>query len=124
MAEPSRGRNVAAWIASGLLFLLFVGLTARMKLTSAQESVEAFQKYGYSDGFRMFIGTCELLGGIALLIPRLATWSALGLFIIMLGALHAHLTHDEASRAVVPLVVALLLVFIGWVRRPQALFLS
>lgn len=124
MAAPSRALNIGAWIGSALLFLLFVGMASRMKLTSAQESVEAFQKYGYSDGFRLFIGTCELLGGIALLIPRLAFWSAAGLFIIMLGALHAHLTHDESSNAVVPLVVALLLAFIGYVRRPQALFLS
>jgi uncharacterized membrane protein YphA (DoxX/SURF4 family) len=124
MAARSRALNTGAWIASALLFLLFVGAAARMKLTSAQESVDAFHKYGYSDTFRLFIGTCELLGGVALLIPRLATWSAAGLFIIMLGAMHAHLTNDESSRASLPFVVALLLVFVAYVRRPQALFLS
>jgi len=67
---------------------------------------------------------CEMLGAIALLIPRLAFWSAIGLFVIMLGAVHAHLTHDEASHLPVVVVALVLLAFVAYVRRGQALFLS
>ena len=123
-AAPGRALNIAAWVASALGFLLYTVVASPPKLTNNPQAVEGFLKYGYSDGFRLFIGTCELLGGIALLIPRLAFWSACGLFIIMLGAAHAHLTHDEASHLPVVIVALVLLPFIAWVRRPQALFLS
>jgi uncharacterized membrane protein YphA (DoxX/SURF4 family) len=123
MAEQSRAMNIAAWVASGLLCALYL-FASSGKLMSNPDAVAAFQKYGYSDGFRMFIGTCELLGAIALLIPRLAMWSAIGLFIIMLGAAHSHLTHDEASHLPVVIVALLLLAFIAYVRRGRALFLS
>lgn len=123
MAAPSRGLNIAVWVASALLCALYL-FASSGKLMSNPQAVEAFTKYGHSDGFRMFIGTCEFLGAIALLIPRLAFWSACGLFVIMLGAAHAHLTHDEASHLPVVIVALVLLAFIAWFRRPQALFLS
>jgi drug/metabolite transporter (DMT)-like permease len=124
MAAPSRGMNIAAWVASALLFVLYTVIASPPKLMSNPQAVEGFLKYGYSDGFRLFIGSCEFLGGIALLIPRLAFWSACGLFIIMIGAVHAHLTHDEASHLPPVLVAMVLLAFIAYVRRGQALFLS
>ncbi|HXZ84178.1 MAG TPA: DoxX family protein [Myxococcota bacterium] len=120
---PSRNLNVAVWVASALLAALYLA-ACFPKLTSAQPAVEAFTKYGYSDGFRVFIGTCELLGAIALLIPRLAFWSACGLVIIMLGAAHAHLTHDEASHLPVVVTAIVLLAFVISQRRRQALLLT
>jgi len=120
---PSRSLNVAVWVASGLLAALYL-FACVPKLTGAQAAIDAFTKYGHSDGFRVFIGSCELLGAIALLIPRLAFWSACGLFIIMLGAAHAHLTHDEASHLPVVVVALGLLAFVISQRRRQALLLS
>ena len=120
---PSRNVMIAIWVASALLAALYL-FASYPKLVSAPQAVEGFRKYGYSDGFRMFIGTCEVLGAIALLIPRLAFWSACGLFIIMLGAAHAHLTHDEASHLPVVVIALVLLFFVASVRRKQALLLS
>lgn len=119
----SRNVTIGIWVASALLAALYL-FASYPKLASDPQAVEAFHKYGYSDGFRMFIGTCEVLGGIALLIPRLAFWSACGLFIIMLGAAHAHLTHDEASHLPVVIVALVLLVVVASVRRKQALLLT
>jgi hypothetical protein len=87
-AAPGRGLNIAAWVAGALGFLLYTVVASPPKLMSNPEAAEGFIRYGYTDGFRMFIGTCEFLGGIALLIPRLAFWAGCGLFIIMLGALY------------------------------------
>ena len=124
MAEPSRGVNVAAWVASALLFVLYTVVASPPKLMGKPEAVEGFIKYGYSDGFRLFIGTCEFLGGIALLIPRLAFWSACGLFIIMLGAVYTHLANNDAAH-VAPAIVALAgVAFIAWVRRGRAFLLT
>src|SRR5258705_2345260 len=117
MAERSRGVNIGLWLASGLLAALYL-VASYPKLTSDPQAVEGFHHFGYSDGFRMFIGSCEFLGAIALFIPRLAFWSACGLFIIMLGAVHAHLTHDEASHVPVIAIAMALLAFVAWIRRP------
>jgi hypothetical protein len=124
MVDQGRNLRIAVWVASALLFVLYTALASPPKLMSSPQAVEGFAKYGYSDGFRLFIGSCEFLGGIALLIPRLAFWSASGLFIIMLGAAHAHLTHDEASHLPVVIVALVLLAFVAWYRRRSALFLS
>ncbi|HTO08174.1 MAG TPA: DoxX family protein [Myxococcota bacterium] len=119
----SRNVMIATWLASGLLAALYL-FASYPKLMSDPQAVDGFHKFGYSDGFRMFIGSCELLGAIALLVPRLAFWSACGLFIIMLGAAHAHLTHDEASHLPVVVIALVLLAFVASVRRQQALLLS
>ena len=123
MVERSRGLSVGLWLVSALLGALYL-FASSGKLLNDPQAVEGFHRYGYSDGFRMFIGTCELLGAIALLIPRLAFWSACGLFIIMLGAAHAHLTHDEASHLPVVILAIALLAFVGSTRRRRALLLS
>ena len=59
------------------------------------EVVENFTRYGHTDAFRLFIGAAEVSGAIGLWIPRLAFWAALGLIIIMLGAVYTHVTHAE-----------------------------
>ena len=45
------------------------------------------EKWGYGLYFMFFIGLCEFLGGISLLIPRIARYGAFLLAVIMLGAL-------------------------------------
>src|SRR5258706_75655 len=123
MAAPSRAMNIGAWVASALLAALYV--TASLgKLRSDPQMVEAFTKYGHSDGFRLFIGTCEMLGAIALLIPRLAFWAAIGLLIIMIGAVYTHVSTNDAAHMGPAVIALVLLAFIAYTRRPQALLLS
>jgi hypothetical protein len=121
MAETSRSLRIAILVVSGLLTALFL-FACFGKLSSAPEAVETFTRYGHSDGFRMFIGACELAGAIGLWIPRLSFWAAAGLFAIMLGAVYTHLTNAEAAFG--PAVAALLLGFVAWTQRGSALLLS
>jgi len=121
---PGRGLNIAAWVAGALGFVLYTVVASPPKLMGNPQAVEGFLKMGFSDGFRLFIGACEFLGGIALLIPRLAFWSAGGLIVIMIGAVHTHLTHPDAGPPTAAAVAIVVLAFIAWVRRKRALFLS
>ncbi|HXX49050.1 MAG TPA: DoxX family protein [Myxococcota bacterium] len=121
---PSRGLNIAAWVASVLLAFLFVVVTGFGKVAGSAQFVEGFHKFGYSDGFRVFIGVCEISGGLGLLIPRLATWAGAGLICVMIGAVYTHLSIGDGAHAPFPAIVGLLCAFIAWVRRPQALLLS
>jgi uncharacterized membrane protein YphA (DoxX/SURF4 family) len=45
-----------------------------------------FRQWGYPDGFYLVIGAIEVIGGIALLIPRTASYSAIMLAVVMIGA--------------------------------------
>jgi putative oxidoreductase len=121
---PSRGWSIAAWVASVLLFLLYSVVASPPKLMGKPEAVEGFIRYGYTDGFRLFIGTCELLGGVALLMPRLAFWSACGLVIIMIGAVYTHLSHGEYVQSSGAWSALALLALVVFVRRKQAFLLS
>jgi len=122
MAQPDRGLNVAAWIASVLLCALFL-YSGPPKWQEAPAPVEMFHQFGYSDGFRVFIGVCETIGGIALLFPNFAFWAACGLFLIMTGAVYSHMTHGQAALWAAPVLAAYMLGFVAWVRRPQAVLL-
>ncbi|HKC50168.1 MAG TPA: DoxX family protein [Myxococcota bacterium] len=119
----SRAFNIGVWVASGLLCALYL-FASSGKLMSDPQAVEGFHKAGYSDAFRLFIGTCEFLGGIALLIPRLAFWAAIGLLIIMIGAVYTHVSTNDAAHMGPAVIALVLLAFIAYTRRPQALLLS
>lgn len=82
-----------------------------------------FGSLGLPGWFGGFIGGAELLGGIGLLIPRLVRPAALGLIVIMLGAVFMHATKipgglDNGVPALVSL--ALLVVLLALRSRPGA----
>lgn len=121
MAESSRTRSIVLWVLSGLLTAMYL-FAGGMKLSGNQEVVANFMRYGHSDAFRLFIGAAEVSGAIGLWIPRLAFWAAIGLIIIMLGAVYTHVTNGE--NPVGPIVFALVLAYVANVRKGSALFLS
>jgi hypothetical protein len=122
--SSGRGLQIAVYVVSALLtaLFLFAGLP---KIMGAQQPVEGFRAMGFSDGFRLFIGAAEVSGAIGLWIPKLAFWAACGLVVIMIGAVHTHLTHlDTAGPPTGAGAALLMLLFIAWARRKSALFLS
>ncbi len=96
----SRALNVGVWVASGLLCALYL----------------------FASSGKLMSG--EFLGGIALLVPRLAFWAATGLCIIMLGAIYTHVSTNDAAHMWHAVVALVLLAFVAYFRRPQALLLS
>jgi uncharacterized membrane protein YphA (DoxX/SURF4 family) len=120
MAETSRNQEIALWVLSGLLTALYL-FAGGMKLYGPPEVVANFTRYGHSDAFRLFIGAAEVSGAIGLWIPRLAFWAAVGLILVMFGAVYTHLTNGE--NAIGPAVIAGLLAYIAWARKGSALFL-
>lgn len=115
----SKGRNIAAWIVqiavAGLFFMMSFA-----KLSSDPETVANFKHWEMSD-FMMYIGILELLGAIGLLIPRLAGLAAIGLIMLMIGALITHIRFGEMM-AILPAVVMVLLGFVVFTRNPLKVF--
>jgi hypothetical protein len=77
-------------------------------------TVANFIAWGYSDSFRVFIGVCELLGAISLVIPPFTTLGASGLSVVMLGAVFTHLAHDQAPFAPIPLVLLVIVLHLAY----------
>lgn len=118
--------NIALWIIQVLLALLFLfaggtKLVLPIEVLTAMGSPNQVHLPGW---FIRFIGVCEVLGALGLILPGLLktrpqlTWlAAAGLIIIMIGATVLTFVADGIGPAIVPLVVGLLLAFVAYNRR-------
>ncbi|MDB5236064.1 MAG: hypothetical protein JWR44_3057 [Hymenobacter sp.] len=115
----SSTRNIIAWILQGLLGLAFIGFGG-YGLLHAAENTKNFVGMGLPGWFAYLIAAAELLGGIGLLIPRFVRPAALGLIIIMIGAVVLHATKIPGGlKGGIPAITFLVLLFvIQWLRRP------
>lgn len=117
----SKGKTIASWIIQILIAGLFL-MMGSQKLMSDPETVANFTRWGMPDKIYLVIGFFETLGAIGLLIPRVAGLAAVGLILVMGGALFTHLTHNEMGMAMLPLVVMILLGVIVYLRNPLRMF--
>lgn len=116
--------NVILWIVQILLAILFVVagvpkliMPASMLKPPSPEAIE------FPVLFLRFIGVCEVLGGLGLVLPAvfkrrqsLIPLAAVGLLIIMLGATVTTAMSGGGLMALIPLVIALLLAFVAYGR--------
>lgn len=123
--------NIAVWIVTGLLALLFLGAGAMKIIKPKAELVEAGQGWAadFPDGVVKFIGVAEVLGAIGLVLPALvdiATWlvpaAAIGLVVVMAGAIVTHLRRSELPNVGVNVVLLALAAFVAVERIGPAAF--
>jgi uncharacterized membrane protein YphA (DoxX/SURF4 family) len=114
--------NIILWILQILLALLFLfaGVT---KFLFSVEEMNAQAPVVMPGLFLHFIGVCEVLGGIGLILPsllrikpQLTSLAALGLAIITAGATVTALMGPMKVGAAFPLVVCLLCLFVAYGR--------
>ena len=74
---------VALWAIQALMALVMVGPGVQ-KFTSPVWQ-RMFRVWGYPDHFYLVIGAIEVVAGLGLLVPRIATPSALVLMCVMVG---------------------------------------
>jgi uncharacterized membrane protein YphA (DoxX/SURF4 family) len=115
----SKGKKIALWTVSILLCALFL-FAGIPKLLQPAKIGPMFVQYGYAAWFATFIGICEVLGAIGLLVQRVAALAAAGLSIIMVGAVYTLVSHHEAKQAITPLVVFVLLIMVSYTRFLEA----
>ncbi|MBH8567587.1 DoxX family protein [Microvirga sp. STS02] len=105
-------RNVIAWILQALLAAMFI-FSGGHKLMDLPGTMKMFEGLGLPGWFAGLIGGAEVLGGIGLLVPRTVRPAAMGLIIIMLGAVYMHATKIPGGLAKgVPAIVALVLLVV------------
>jgi len=113
--------NIVLWIIQILLALLFLfaGITKLLPILPPPPPDLPLPPVW----FLKFIGLCELLGGLGLVLPGLfrvkqylTVLAAIGLTIIMIGATIITIMGPGVGAAVPPLVVGLLCAFVAYGR--------
>jgi hypothetical protein len=113
------------WIIQALLALLFLfaGGTKLVLPIETLTSMGSPNQVILPGWLLRFIGVCEVLGALGLILPGLLkikpalTWiAATGLVIIMLGAVALTIAGDGVAAAIVPLVVGVLCAFVAYGR--------
>jgi len=112
----SKGQKIAMWVVSILLTCLFLFAGLPKLLTPAK----MLSEWVYAPWFLTFIGVCETLGAIGLLIPRLAALAAAGLSVIMIGAVYTLVTHHLNKELPIPIFVFFLLMLVIFLRRKES----
>ena len=123
----SKKLNVTLWVIQGLLAALFL-FAGGVKLVMPIAALVA--QSHLPGGLLRFIGVAEVAGAIGLLLPgifRIKTFltplAAVGLVIIMNGAVALTIESNGAAAAIMPAVVGILAGFVAysrWQRTPLA----
>ena len=79
-----RSAFLLVWVLQGAMAFVMVR-PGIQKFTGTMWS-RMFEVWGYPDGFYLVVGAIEVVAGIALLLPRLASAAALLLMAVMAGA--------------------------------------
>jgi putative oxidoreductase len=114
----NRITSTAVWILQFLLAALFA-VQGGLKLSGSPAWVSRFRAWGYPDHFYYVIGAVEVVGALALLIPRTTRLGAVLLMVVMTGATVTHAVHRE-PQLVTALVLLCLLTLTVYVRRRPA----
>jgi len=108
----------ALWIVQGLLAFIFL-FAGGSKFVMTVDEMQAQMKTTLPGPFLRFIGACEVLGAIGLILPGLlrirpglTPLAAAGLVIIMIGATVVTLMGGDVALALIPLAVGLLAAFV------------
>ncbi len=115
--------NIVLWIIQILLALLFLfaGVTKLLPIMTMPPPPP--NMWMPPMWFLKFIGLCELLGGLGLVLPGLfrrqqylTVLAAIGLTIIMIGAVAVTIMTMGVAAAVTPLIVGILCAFVAYGR--------
>jgi uncharacterized membrane protein YphA (DoxX/SURF4 family) len=117
--------NVVLWIIAGVLALAFLAAGAMKLLRPKPKLIESGLGWAadFSDGTIKLIGAAEVLAAIGLILPAaldiapiLVPLAALGLVIIMIGAIVVHLRRKENPMVAANVVLLILAAVVVWGR--------
>lgn len=116
--------NIVLWIIQILLALLFLfaGITKLFPIIPMPPPPP--NMWMPPMWFLKFIGVCEILGALGLVLPGLlrrqqylTMWAAVGLTLLMIGAVVVTVMTLGVGAAVTPIIVGLLCAFVAYGRR-------
>ena len=94
------------WAAMAVITLVML-MGGTMKLTGQPMALQSFADLGLPGIFATFIGVCEIAGAIGLWLRPTSRLAAMGLGVIMMGAVYYHVAFPPIEAGVPALVVLL-----------------
>jgi len=99
------------WAAMAIVTLIML-MGGTMKLMGNPMATASFATLGLPAIFGTFIGVCEIAGGLGLWLRRTSMLAAIGISIIMIGAIYYHIMHTPLTEGIPAMVV---LICCGWI---------
>lgn len=91
-------------------FILLMG--GVMKVTGQEMALQSFADLGLPKGFGTFIGLAEIAGAIGIWIPRLSSLAAIGVALVMAGAVYYHVMFPPIPAGIPALLVLISAIYI------------
>ena len=92
------------WAAMAIVTLIML-MGGVMKLTGNPMATASFTVLGLPAVFATFIGVCEIAGAIGIWLRKTSLLAAIGISLIMLGALYYHVMHTPLVEGIAAFVV-------------------
>lgn len=117
--------NIALWTVAGILAFSFVGAGSMKLLRTNQQLADAGMPWAadVSPSFVKTIGVLEILAAIGLIAPAvtgiapvLVPLAAVGLVLVMLGAVVLHAKRKEIPNIFIAFFILALAAFVAWGR--------
>lgn len=115
--------NILLWILQILFGLYFIAVGVMHFIVPEGLPAQMSWMYDLSPWLHWISGTAEILGGLGLILPgifriqtRLVPLAAIGLCLVMVGAVIYHLTRGEYQNIVLNVINVLILAFIAYGR--------
>ena len=113
--------NIVLWVLQVVLALAF--LAHGLLLLAPPPDIAAQMTAALPRSFWLFLGVAEVLAAVGLtlpgltkILPRLVTWAAVGIMIVMVSATIWHIARSEFSSAVVTLVLLAMATYLAYMR--------
>ena len=107
-------KTIGLWVLQALMAVVMVGPGVQKFTGPVWQRM--FRVWGYPEHFYAVIGVIEVVAGLGLLVPRIATPCAILLMCVMLGAAATRMMHGASG--VGEIVFFTLLGLIAYARRP------
>ena len=119
--DRARGTTgVVVWGLSVFLALIFIFAGVPKIIGGQTFLLQAAAMHGFPSWMRILVGVFEVVGGLALLVPGLAIYGAIGLGILMIPAAITQAMSGE-SGLYVPFILFVLLLVVAWQRDPATM---
>jgi DoxX-like family len=122
VSKPTRKRNIAYWIFTGLVVLeMLVG--AGWDLFRIQFVKDVFIHLGYPNYLLTILGVWKLLAAVVLVISRfpiVKEWAYAGMFFEFTGAVASHIAVGDGFSVWIALIFFTLFTGASWALRPPS----
>ena len=99
------------YVAKGLIALVLLA-AGGAKLAGLPEVHMSFLLLGLPEWFGYFVGVCEVGGAVGLFVRPFSALAAVGISVIMGGAVYFHVAHTPLTQGIPALLVLALSIFV------------